>query len=54
MDGNFSVKANSGQELVFSYIGYKRMELKAAQNMNILMTSDSELLSEVVVVGYVR
>lgn len=52
MDGNFSVKANSGQELVFSYIGYKRMELKAAQNMNILMTSDSELLSEVVVVGY--
>lgn len=52
MDGNFSVKANSGQELVFSYIGYKRMELKAAQGMNILMVSDAELLNEVVVVGY--
>lgn len=52
MDGKFSVKADSGQPLVFSYIGYKRMESKAAADMNILMASDTEMLNEVVVVGY--
>lgn len=52
IDGHFSVQTNSGQSLVFSYVGYKRMELKATSDMNILMASDSELLNEVVVVGY--
>lgn len=52
INGNFSVKVNSGQKLIFSYVGYKRVELKAAVGMNILMESDSEQLNEVVVVGY--
>lgn len=52
LDGKYSLQANSGQQLVFSYVGYKRMEMAAATGMNVLMNSDTEVLEEVVVVGY--
>lgn len=51
-DGNFSLNVAPGATLQFSYMGYKTITLPAAQNMKVRMGEDSELLEEVVVVGY--
>ncbi len=54
VDGNFSMSANVGDVLVFSYIGYQNMEMtvKGSQSMKVTMQEDSNALEEVVVVGY--
>lgn len=56
VNGKFSVSVPTGKDvLVISCIGYKQQEitLKAGQKVvNVVMKEDSELLDEVVVVGY--
>ena len=52
MDGNFQLKVNDGAVLIVSYIGYAEQELTAQANMTITLTEDTELLDEVVVLGY--
>ena len=53
IDGNFELDAKPGDMLEISYIGYKKIVIKAtAAPMNIVMKEDSEALDEVVVVGY--
>lgn len=56
INGKFSVSVPTGKDvLVISCIGYKQQEitLKAGQKVvNVVMKEDSELLDEVVVVGY--
>lgn len=52
MDGKYTLRTDEGKTIVFSYVGYKRMEQKAGSQMKVQMTSDAELLNEVVVVGY--
>ena len=52
-DGNFELDAKVGDVLEISYVGYKTVTVKAtAKAMNITMQEDTELLDEVVVVGY--
>ena len=53
-DGNFSLSVAPGATLVISYIGYKTSEVQATGGklLNITLTEDSEMLEEVVVVGY--
>ena len=51
-DGNFSLKVQPGATLSISYMGYKTIELPAGENLRISMKEDTELLEEVVVVGY--
>lgn len=51
-DGNFSIEANVGDTLVFSYIGFKDLLLPAKQNMNVVMTEDTQLLDDIMVIGY--
>ena len=52
-DGNFEFKANPGETIVISFIGYQTQELPATTDfMNIVLLDDSELLSEVVIIGY--
>lgn len=53
-DGQFSFAAPAKSTLVISYIGYKPQELvaDAAKSMRIVLHEDSEVLDEVVVVGY--
>jgi len=53
--GKFSVRVPSGRNvLVFTYIGYSRLEVPINQqkNLNIVLESDLKQLSEVVVTGY--
>lgn len=51
-DGNFSLMVQPGAKLAISYMGYKTQEVAAAPSMNVRMGEDTELLDEVVVVGY--
>lgn len=54
IDGNFSINVNSSRDvLVISYIGYKTREVPV-ENLgviNIQLTSDNEILDEVIIVG---
>jgi len=53
-DGNYSVRANTGAVLQFSFVGMKTVEqtVGASNIMNIVMQEDAQSLEEVVVVGY--
>ena len=51
-DGNFTLQANKGEIIVFSFIGYKSQELPAAEQMNVVLSDDTQLLEDVVVIGY--
>lgn len=51
-DGNFELTVPKGTELTISYVGYKTQTLTANENMHIVLDENSELLDEVVVVGY--
>ena len=51
-DGNFTLQVKEGAMLQVSYMGYKTQTVAAAQNMKVRLGEDSELLDEVVVVGY--
>ncbi|MBQ8521569.1 MAG: TonB-dependent receptor [Bacteroides sp.] len=52
VDGKFTLNVAPGKTLIISYIGYQSQEVKAARNLNIILKEDTELLDEVVVVGY--
>lgn len=56
VDGNFTIKAAPGQELVITYIGYKDLTIKVPIGETdlgkIIMSADSQLLDDVVVIGY--
>lgn len=54
IDGQFVLNAPDGSTLSLSYIGFRALEVKAnaSTTMQIVMQEDSELLDEVVVVGY--
>ena len=52
-DGNFALDAKPGDIIEISYVGYKTVTIKAtAEPMNITLVEDTEMLEEVVVVGY--
>lgn len=54
LEGKFAVKASAKDSLIFSYIGYQKVTLKATPSveMTVKMTEDTKNLDEVVVIGY--
>ncbi|HOI79928.1 MAG TPA: carboxypeptidase-like regulatory domain-containing protein [Petrimonas sp.] len=54
IDGNFSINVKTHSTVIFTYIGFAEQELVWDGNsvMNVVLREDSELLDEVVVVGY--
>lgn len=55
MDGNFTLTVNSPKSILsISYIGYEEMEIPVndRQSLTIEMTSDTQNLDEIVVIGY--
>ena len=53
LDGNFSFRAPKGSTIVISFIGYKAQEVVFdGSPLNITLQEDSELLEDVVVIGY--
>ncbi len=51
MDGNYSIKIEAAQVLVFSYIGYANKEVEVANktSINVVLEPNSQVLGEVVV-----
>ena len=54
IDGNFALNVKPGATIVVSFIGYVSQEIKITNQttVNITLKEDSEMLDEVVVVGY--
>jgi iron complex outermembrane receptor protein len=51
-DGNFRLEAKKGDIISVSFIGYQAQEQPAAASMVFVLKDDTELLDEVVVIGY--
>jgi len=53
-DGKYSLKVNTGDVLVFSYIGYETVERKvgASNTIDVKMKEGGNILDEVVITGY--
>lgn len=52
-DGNYSINAEIGETLVFAYLGMDKRNVKVLRvKHNVKMTSNSEELEEIVVIGY--
>lgn len=54
-DGKFTLNVSSKATLVISYIGYKSLEIPASElkaGMKITLKEDTEVMDEVVVIGY--
>ncbi|MDH6313827.1 TonB-linked SusC/RagA family outer membrane protein [Parabacteroides sp. PFB2-10] len=52
-DGNFTLTVPKGTTLTISYIGYKTQDIVVDQpTLVVILQDDTELLSEVVVIGY--
>lgn len=54
LDGNFSIKANGNDKLSISFIGYKTVEVEAKNGVVVTLQDDSQMLNDVVVIGYGR
>ena len=52
LDGNFQLQSPQGATLVVSFVGYLPAEVKAASSVNVVLREDSQLLDDVVVIGY--
>lgn len=53
INGNFSIEAKKNATLLISFIGYKSQEVKVTNAiMEVVLADDTEMLDEVVVVGY--
>jgi iron complex outermembrane receptor protein len=51
--GNYTIPATADDELIFTYIGFTKVEQKAgASTLNVKLATDKQNLNEVVVVGY--
>lgn len=53
-DGNYSIEAEVGQTLVFSYLGFASTEVSIGNNsvINIALTEDAQALEEVIVTAF--
>lgn len=54
LDGDFALKVSPQATLVFSFVGYKTLEVPVdgRKTLQVVMQEDAEVLDEVVVVGY--
>ena len=51
-DGNFTLETPADAMITVSYVGYKSQTLAVLKQMNIVLSEDSEVLEDVVVIGY--
>lgn len=52
LDGEFTIDAKPGDELVVTSLGYEKMQVRATNNLTVSLTATATMLSETVVVGY--
>ena len=53
LDGNYSIEAQKGAVLVFSYVGMQQREIQVdSQRIDVALLDDSSTLDDLVVIGY--
>ncbi len=53
LNGHFQLTTGKDATLIFSFVGYKELQIKVTgSTLNVVMHEDTEMLDEVVVVGY--
>ncbi len=52
LDGNFTLNAPYGSMLTVSYVGFVDQDIKASDNIKVVLKEDQKSLDEVVVIGY--
>lgn len=53
LDGKYQIEVNQNDVLVFSYMGYQKIEMTAKSGtMNVSLIEDTQKLDEIVVIGY--
>lgn len=52
MDGSFKIKANSGDKIKVSMIGYQTATADASQGMQVVLKDEVNQLQDIVVIGY--
>jgi len=52
LNGNFTLTVPQDSYLLISFIGYQTVEVAAAPQINVTLKDDTELLNEVVIIGY--
>ena len=53
LNGKYSLRANQGSTLVFSYIGMETQQVTVTSNtINVILKSDARVLDEIIAVGY--
>lgn len=54
IDGNYSIRVNDGQTIVFSFLGMNTQEIvySGQSELNVVMTEADNVLDEMVVIGY--
>lgn len=52
VNGEFTLNALAGEDIRISYVGYQAQVLKASANLNVQLQPSTQLLDDVVVVGY--
>ena len=52
IDGRFSITVSDNAVMRFSYVGYEQQEAEAAPEMNVILKENSNMLDEVVAIGY--
>ena len=50
--GHFKMNVPLGAPLMVSYVGYKTIEVKAAKDLTVYLEPTSEMLNELVAIGY--
>ena len=51
-DGKFTINVSAGTPITISFIGYVTQEVKAQNGMTVVLKEDSQMLNDVVVIGY--
>ena len=53
-DGKYAIKANEGDILTFSFVGYSTKSIAVSQSnkIDVVLVNDTKIIEEVVVVGY--
>ena len=52
VNGHFAIRVKPGTKLTVSYVGYKSIDVAAANGMNVYLQPTNEMLNELVAVGY--
>jgi len=51
-DGNFSIQAPQGSQIMISFMGFATQTLPARAQMNVTLHEDAKVLDDIVVIGY--